>query len=417
MEDDNENCPTCAPGGLKVSTHNGRGRVEVPEDFLAHKLGTIDAQIAEGMAMAERLAAARQKRDSGPATRPSQSYQPQEPSAPKRPAGNFIFDPLTLTAENQQSVPSSDTSRPRNNQFTLAETEHASLLGIGPPPGLPTTIQFTLAETDAGSVLPGVTQVTHRINGLSEALQYPMSEVDEGQVQLLAPDLEDKIRGPYVPQRWGSPSGKKVEPYKERNRVLRLPSEPQACGWEKWYADTYYYLTHLRFKFEQVFELGTAPSPEPDYKNYGGKDPKATDEDKWEYLLILAGQLLIAPLLQLLEQLLENSLLAKGLPTSLVGAKGLEGDAYANAKGAADAYEAKHGAVCEAACHLEIYVQHVACTDVIIHAYPKLTWEWVPFAPPGAGDVIFSIKAQWEYDIAVRYRMDYEFRAVCENGD
>ncbi|MBK8207623.1 MAG: hypothetical protein IPK87_12675 [Planctomycetes bacterium] len=189
MEGDKENCTTCGPNGLKFSRRNGRGRVEVPEHFLADKLGSIDAQIAEGMAMAERLAAARQKRDSAPAAHPSQSYQPQGPSAPMRPAGNFIFDPLTMTAENQQSVPSSDTPRPRNNQFTLAETEHASLLGIGPPPGLPTTIQFTLAESGAADVFPSVVQ-TGSIPDVQQLLSIGYGHI---------PGFPDKYK-PILPQ-------------------------------------------------------------------------------------------------------------------------------------------------------------------------------------------------------------------------
>ena len=155
MPDNAENCTTCGPNGLKFSRHNGRGRIEVPQDFLAHKLGSIDAQIAEGMAMAERLAAARQKGDTAPATRPQQSYQQQAPSAPRRPTGNFTFDALTLSADPQQLTPPTENRRPTNNQFTLAETEHASLFGLAPPPGPPSTNQFTLAESGAADVFPG----------------------------------------------------------------------------------------------------------------------------------------------------------------------------------------------------------------------------------------------------------------------
>ena len=158
MPDNAENCTTCGPNGLKFSRHNGRGRIDVPQDFLADKLGSIDAQIAEGIAMAEKLAAARQRRDSTPATRPQPSYQQQAPSAPRRPTGNFTFDALTMTAETQQGAPSGESRRPTNNQFTLAETEHASLLGIGPPAGPPTTNQFTLAESGAADVFPALLQ-------------------------------------------------------------------------------------------------------------------------------------------------------------------------------------------------------------------------------------------------------------------
>ncbi|MCC7509102.1 MAG: hypothetical protein IT464_06980 [Planctomycetes bacterium] len=59
MPDNAENCTTCGPNGLKFSRHNGRGRIEVPQDFLAETLGSIDAQIAEGMAMAEAIQAER----------------------------------------------------------------------------------------------------------------------------------------------------------------------------------------------------------------------------------------------------------------------------------------------------------------------------------------------------------------------
>ncbi len=182
MPDNAENCTTCGPNGLKFSRHNGRGRIEVPQDFLADKLGSIDTQIAEGMAMAERLAAARQNRDKVPATRPQPSDQQQAPSSPTRPAGNFIFDPLAMTAETQQGAPSRESQPLRGNQFTLAETEHASLLGIGPPTGPPTTNQFTLAETEAADVL-----------GLLQETKGNEEEFDETPVEELEADKENEL--------------------------------------------------------------------------------------------------------------------------------------------------------------------------------------------------------------------------------
>ncbi|MCC7509100.1 MAG: hypothetical protein IT464_06970 [Planctomycetes bacterium] len=97
MVGDKENCTTCGPNGLKFSRHNGRGRVEVPQDFLADKLGSIDQQIAEGMAMAEKLAAARQKRDAAPATRRSQSYQPEVPRRMHRLRNAVVSTLLAVT--------------------------------------------------------------------------------------------------------------------------------------------------------------------------------------------------------------------------------------------------------------------------------------------------------------------------------
>ncbi|MCC7510848.1 MAG: hypothetical protein IT464_15930 [Planctomycetes bacterium] len=158
MEDNKEDCPTCSPGGLKFSKHNGRGRVEVPEDFMADKLGSIDAQIAEAMTAAEMLGASAPSREPASRLPSSSSYEAGAPGKAERPAKGFGADPFSWSQHTAQPAPPAESRRPSSNQFTLAETEHASLLGIGPPTGPPTTTQFTLAESGAADVFPALMQ-------------------------------------------------------------------------------------------------------------------------------------------------------------------------------------------------------------------------------------------------------------------
>ncbi|MCZ7604905.1 MAG: hypothetical protein M5U25_02300 [Planctomycetota bacterium] len=51
--DNNRTCETCGPHGLRVGKVNGVTQVEVPQDFVSAKLGSMDRQVAQAVSFFE----------------------------------------------------------------------------------------------------------------------------------------------------------------------------------------------------------------------------------------------------------------------------------------------------------------------------------------------------------------------------
>lgn len=130
----NDDCPNC--DGLKVSQINGQTRVEVPETFGLPQGETYESQIAQAMAAAEALAMG--EAPTGPAipTEPP-SHAPAQPTRPSEMPPQMTTPPPTQTGQMFTSAELFGNTLPEahgrntSNNFTLAETDAADVLGQG----------------------------------------------------------------------------------------------------------------------------------------------------------------------------------------------------------------------------------------------------------------------------------------------
>lgn len=144
MQNQGENCETCRPDGLKLSTVNGVTRVEVPQDFGFEDQGGIGPIVERAMAYAEQLKAF--------------------PSAPVAPSAHPLT-PVRFPHEGGQVVgpnnnaPTSHAIRVNAQQFSTAVSSAAASLGSGPPKMSPSN-QFSTAQSAAADVLGHISSET-----------------------------------------------------------------------------------------------------------------------------------------------------------------------------------------------------------------------------------------------------------------
>jgi hypothetical protein len=181
MADGKENCDTCGPGDLKVERVNGRNRVMVPDNFMAHVLGSPDQQLAEAMDVARMLESQGIRIGEGddlsriqPGPTDDQPYirlpQPEDPDIPRDfetpgytdeppivlppppprdptpPIGTPSYYPSPLTTPELRHP-----IHPRN--FTIAETDAADVAAI--PPLLDFTIENESCKCALNCYTPG----------------------------------------------------------------------------------------------------------------------------------------------------------------------------------------------------------------------------------------------------------------------
>lgn len=226
-----EGCASCGPNDLREVRQNGRLRVEIPETFMAERLGAPASQLAEAMAVAEQLQTRRPTRPPAtpsimwpqPAATPgiddatpvfTLSEQPPRPSSPGSNSFTLAETPFASLlgagpgAANIE-LPRSTPDHPgRSNNFTLAETEYANLLGIGPPAQFINN-QFTLAETDAAELVPvqAEEKKAPKTGGV-----LPLPDPDERETRFpYAPSRERKTEADVVTEEVELPSPKDLD--------------------------------------------------------------------------------------------------------------------------------------------------------------------------------------------------------------
>jgi len=126
MSNSNDNCPTCGPSDLKTEFRNGRGYVSVPETFMADSLGTMEQQVAEGMAALDHI-----KRDSRPHLAQSDARL-SHPSLTTRPQAPDFTEPSDFEASVHRAMLQTDPYYPgiATRNFSTAETDAAPIVPI-----------------------------------------------------------------------------------------------------------------------------------------------------------------------------------------------------------------------------------------------------------------------------------------------
>jgi len=126
MSNSNDNCPTCGPSDLKTEFRNGRGYVSVPETFMADSLGTMEQQVAEGMAALDHI-----RSDSRPDLAQSDARLPH-PSLTTRPQAPDFTEPSHIEAPAPRATLQTDPYYPgiTTRNFSTAETDAADIVPI-----------------------------------------------------------------------------------------------------------------------------------------------------------------------------------------------------------------------------------------------------------------------------------------------
>lgn len=124
MQNQGENCETCRPDGLKLSTVNGVTRVEVPENFGFEDQGGIGPMLERAMAYAAQIEGAQ--------------TSPGAPSAkPFTPARIPLEFSKAVSPNNmsRDSHPHSSRRMPSDGtrQFATGQSAAADVLGLGTP--------------------------------------------------------------------------------------------------------------------------------------------------------------------------------------------------------------------------------------------------------------------------------------------
>jgi hypothetical protein len=182
MVDDKENCPGCPDAGtLDFST----SRVMVPDDFMADKLGTMEQQVAEGMAVLERIG------------HESPPHSPQLETPTIQPG--LIREPHTadFTGDPRLEAPAIITGK----NFSTAETDAAPIVPI----------QFQRAPDD----------------------DEKDGEKDEKEEDKPLDPLRKYEEGPHVPREAGEPTDEPLDQLADRRGRVEGAFLP--CPWSRLY--------------------------------------------------------------------------------------------------------------------------------------------------------------------------------------